>query len=172
MDRKQGQGRNQAGKYANSLMTNDIHKSAKTIALLRKMTGAGVMECKKALETAKGDFDKAIAIIHERGLAKAESKSERKTGAGLLETYIHNERVGVLLELRTETDFVARSETFRDLAHELAMQIAAMDPATAEELLKEPYIKDESRTVEDMVKSTIAKVGENIKVERFCRYAV
>lgn len=146
-------------------MKNDIQK-------LRELTGAGVMECKKALEAAKNDFEKAVQIIHERGLAKAETKSERKTGAGLLETYIHNERVGVILELRTETDFVARSEPFRELAHELAMQIAAMNPATPEELLKEPYIKDESQTVSEVVKSVIAKVGENIKVERFCRYAV
>ncbi|KKU90802.1 MAG: Elongation factor Ts [Candidatus Jorgensenbacteria bacterium GW2011_GWA1_48_11] len=146
-------------------MVNSIQK-------LREATGAGVMECKKALEQAKGDFDRAITIIHERGIMKAESKRERKTGAGLLETYIHNERVGVLLELRAETDFVVRSEPFRELAHELAMQIAAMNPENVEELLKGAYIKDESLKMGDFVKRTIAKVGENIVVERFCRYEV
>lgn len=142
---------------------NDIQK-------LREATGAGVMECKRALEESGGDFDRAIQIIHERGLIKAQSKAERKTGAGILESYIHNERVGVLLELRCETDFVARSEPFKELAHELAMQIAAMNPKTTEELLEQPYIKDESLKVSDLIKRVIAKVGENMKPERFCRY--
>ena len=137
---------------------------------LRELTGAGVMECKRALEKANGDFARAVEFIHEAGLLKAESKKERKTGAGLLHSYVHNERVGVLLELRAETDFVARSEPFRELARELAMQIAAMSPADAEELLKQPFIKNESLTVADMVKGITAKVGENIKVEKFCRY--
>ena len=137
---------------------------------LRELTGAGVMECKRALEKANVDFARAVEFIHEAGLLKAESKKERKTGAGLLHSYVHNERVGVLLELRAETDFVARSEPFRELARELAMQIAAMSPADAEELLKQPFIKNESLTVADMVKGITAKVGENIKVEKFCRY--
>ncbi len=142
---------------------NDIIK-------LRKATGAGVMECKRALEEAGGDFEKAVQIIKERGIVIAEKKGDRKTGAGILESYIHNDRVGVLLELRSETDFVARSEPFRKLAHELAMQIAAMNPKDIEDLLRQPYIKDESVKVEKLVKQTIAEVGENIKVERFCRY--
>ena len=137
---------------------------------LREATGAGVMECKRALEESGGNFDRAIGIIHERGLIKAQSKAERKTGAGIIESYVHNERVGVLLELRCETDFVARTEPFRDLAHELAMQIAAMNPKTAEELLEQPYIKDESIKVSNLIKRVIAKVGENTRVERFCRY--
>jgi elongation factor Ts len=137
---------------------------------LREITGAGVMECKRALEKAKGDFDKAVEFIHEAGLLKAESKKERKTGAGLLHSYIHNERVGVILEVRAETDFVVRSEPFKKLAHDLVMQIAAMNPAGVPELLKQPFIKDESKTIADMVKSVTAKVGENIKIEKFCRY--
>jgi elongation factor Ts len=144
--------------------------TAQDIQKLREMTGAGVMDCKRALEEAGGNFDQAVKIIHERGLIKAESKSERKTGAGLLESYIHNERVGVLLELRCETDFVARSEPFRKLAHELAMQIAAMDPKDIPALLDQPYIKDESTKVGDIIKRVVAQTGENIKVERFCRY--
>lgn len=142
------------------------------IQKLREITGAGVMECKRALQEANGDFDKAISIIHEEGLVRAEKKKERTTGAGVLESYVHNERVGVLLELRCETDFVGRSKEFRELAHNLAMQIAAMDPADVEDLLKQMYIKDETLTVEDLIKRVIAKLGENIKVERFCRYEV
>jgi len=142
------------------------------IQKLREITGAGVMECKKALQEANGDFDKAILIIHEQGLIKAEKKKERTTGAGVLESYVHNERVGVLFELRCETDFVGRSKEFRELAHDLAMQIAAMDPADVEDLLKQMYIKDETLTVEDLIKRVIAKLGENIRVERFCRYEI
>jgi len=142
------------------------------IQKLRELTGAGVMECKKALQKADGDFDKAISIIHEEGLVRAEKKKERATGAGILESYLHNERVGVLLELHCETDFVGRSKEFKELAHDLAMQIAAMDPINIEDLLKQMYIKDETLTVEDLIKRTIAKLGENIRVERFCRYEI
>lgn len=130
------------------------------------------MDCKRALLDAKGNFDDAVRLIHERGLVKAEKKEGRTTGAGLVESYIHNERVGVLLALRAETDFVVRSAPFKTLAHELAMQIAAMNPENLDELLAQPYIKDESITVGDFVKRTIAQVGENIKVERFVRYEV
>jgi elongation factor Ts len=146
-------------------MTEKIQK-------LREMTGAGVMECKRAMDEAGDDFDKAIAIIREKGLAKAEKKSERTTGAGFLESYIHNGRVGVLLELRCETDFVARSEEFQKLAHELAMHIAAMNPENVDELLKQAYIKDESTNIESLVKGVIAKFGENMRIERFCRYSL
>ncbi|MEK7630262.1 MAG: translation elongation factor Ts [Patescibacteria group bacterium] len=139
---------------------------------LREVTGAGVMECKKALEDAKGDFDLAIKLIGERGLVKAERKQGRSTGAGLLESYVHNGRVGVLLELRSETDFVARSEPFRNLAHELVMQIAAMGPENVPALLESFYVKDESVKVDDLVKQLMAKVGENIRVEKFCRYEI
>lgn len=141
-----------------------------TIRKLRDITGAGIMDCKRALDEANGDLEKAAAIIREKGILKAEKKSERKTGAGLLESYIHLNRVGVLLELRAETDFAVRSEPFRALAHELALQIAALNPQNIEELLAQPYIKDESATIGDLVKQTVAKVGENIKIERFCRY--
>jgi len=151
--------------FEKTYMLNDIQK-------LRELTGAGIMECKKALEKAGGDFDKAISIIHEQGLVKAEKKKERTTGAAVLESYIHNERVGVLLELRCETDFVARSKDFKELAHNLAMQIAAMDPKDVDDLLKQTYIKDEMLTVEDLIKQSIVKFGENIKIERFCRYEI
>ena len=130
------------------------------------------MECKKSLEEAGGDFEKAITIINERGLAKAEKKSERTTGAGVLESYIHNERAGVMLELHCETDFVAKNPVFKELARDLSMQIVAMNPASIEDLLQQAYIKDESLTVENFIKQTIAKFGENIRVERFCRYEI
>ncbi|MDI6820623.1 MAG: translation elongation factor Ts [Patescibacteria group bacterium] len=144
-------------------MIDDIQK-------LREVTGAGVMDCRRALEESKGNFDDAIRLINEKGLIKAEKKSGRKTSAGMIESYVHNDRVGVLLELKCETDFVQRSEPFRNLAHELAMQIAAMNPVDVEALHAQPYIKDDSITVEEFVKRTVAKVGENIVISRFCRY--
>lgn len=137
---------------------------------LREMTGAGVMDAKRALVEAEGDFDKAIRIINEKGLIKAEKKATRATGAGYLESFIHNGRVGVLMDIRCETDFVAHSDPFKELAHNLVMHIAAMNPQSIEELLRQPFIKDESKNMEELIKNTIAKVGENIKVERFCRY--
>lgn len=144
-------------------MTNNIQE-------LRKLTGAGVMECKRALEEARGDFDAAKRIIFERGLAKAEKRTERKTGAGLLEVYLHNGRIGVMLEIRCETDFVARGDLFRALAHELAMHISAMNPSCVDELLAQAYIRDEVLSVGQVIKNAIAKTGENIRVERFARY--
>lgn len=144
----------------------------KDISKLREMTGAGVMECKKALRESGGDLDKAVKLIHEQGLAKVEKRVGREAGAGLIESYIHNERIGVLVDVRAETDFVVRSEPFRKLAHELAMQIAAMAPADVDELLKQPYIKDESKTMGDLVKEVIAKVGENVKINKFSRMEV
>lgn len=146
-------------------MVEDVQK-------LREVTGAGVMDCKRALEEAKGDFDSAVKIIHEKGISKVEKRAGRATGAGLVQTYTHNERIGVLLELRSETDFVARSEPFRKLAHDLTMQIAAMAPQNVEELLAQPFIKDQSLTVNDMVNRLIAQVGENVKVASFYRVEV
>ncbi|BCX16229.1 MAG: hypothetical protein KatS3mg098_458 [Candidatus Parcubacteria bacterium] len=148
-----------------SISTSDISK-------LREETGAGVMECKKALEEAEGDFQKAKEIIFQRGSVLATKRAERKTGAGVLSSYIHNERIGVLVEVRCETDFVAKNEVFRQLARELAMQIASMNPENVEELLSQPYIKDESLKVSDLINQVIAKTGENIRVERFCRFEI
>ena len=144
--------------------------AATDIQKLREVTGAGVMECQKAFKDAAGDFDKAVQIINERGLIKAEKKADRTTGAGILESYIHNNRVGVLLELRCETDFVVRSEPFRELAKNLTMQIAAMNPADIDALLKQPYVRDDKMTIEQLVKGVIAKTGENIQIAKFCRY--
>src|SRR5579872_3184665 len=130
--------------------------SAEAVQRLREMTGAGVMDCRKALIEAGGDVDAAKKIIGEKGLAKVEKRAGRETGAGLAYSYIHAERIGVLLEVRAETDFVVRSDPFRKLVHELAMQIAATGPANVDELLASPYIKDESKTVKDIVNAVIA----------------
>lgn len=142
------------------------------IQKIREITGAGVMECKKALEDAGGDFDKAISLIQERGLIRAEKKGERATGAGVLHAYTHNGRVGVMLDLRCETDFVARTEIFKELAHDLVMHIAAMDPKDINEFMLQNYVKDESITIEALIKQVIAKSGENVRIERFCRYEI
>lgn len=142
------------------------------IAKLRELTGAGVVECKKALDEAEGDFDRAKDILFERGIARAEKKGDRATGAGLLQTYSHNGRVSVMVELRCETDFVARNEKFQDMAHGIAMHIAAMAPETVEELYAQQFVKDPSMTVEELVKSMIGTIGENIKVEKFARFEI
>jgi len=136
----------------NIAMTDDVKK-------LREETGAGVMECKRAVDEAQGNIEEAKKIIYARGLTKAEKKQERATGAGTISAYIHNERIGVLLLLRCETDFVSRGEHFKKTAHEIAMHIAAMAPESVEALLMQPFIRDESKTVEDLVKTLIAQVG-------------
>ena len=143
---------------------------ATDIEKLRLASGAGVMDCKRALQDAQGDFDKALSIIQERGLVKAEKRAGRATGAGVIESYIHNNRVGVLLIIRSETDFVARSEPFKQLAHDLVMQIAAINPENIDALLASNFIKDENMTIQNLVKSVIARVGENIQIEKFIRY--
>jgi elongation factor Ts len=143
--------------------------TAEMVQKLRDITSAGVMDCRKALIEANGDIDAAVKIIHEKGLTKVEKRSDRETGAGLVQSYVHNDRIGVLLHLSAETDFVVRSEPFKTLAHDLAMHIAAAAPKTVDELLAQPYIKDESRTVKDVVGEVIAKVGENVTVGEFYR---
>jgi elongation factor Ts len=151
-------------------MAKDV--SAEAVQKLRELTSAGVMDCRKALLEANGDVDLAVKIIREKGLAKVEKRAGRETGAGLVHSYVHNDRIGVMLEVRAETDFVVRSEPFQKLAHELAMQISAMDPKSLDELLTQPYIKDESKTVKDVVNEVIAKVGENVTVNQFYRIEV
>jgi elongation factor Ts len=143
--------------------------TAETVQKLREITSAGVMDCRKALIETNGDIDAAVKLIHEKGLAKMEKRADRATGAGLVQSYVHNERIGVLLHLSAETDFVVRSEPFKALAHDLAMHIAAAAPKDVDELLAQPYIKDESRTVKDVVGEVIAKVGENVAITEFSR---
>jgi elongation factor Ts len=138
---------------------------------LRIETMAGIADCRTALDDAGGDYEKAKKLLTERGLEKASKKSDRKTTEGYIESYTHSTgKVGVLVEIRCETDFVAENEEFRKLAHEIALQISAMEPENVKALLAMPYIRDASITMESLVKHTIAKIGENITIARFIRY--
>ena len=142
------------------------------IKKLREETGAGIADCREALQESDGDMQKAKEFLKQKGLDKAGSKSEREVKAGVVEAYTHGGRVGVLVEVLCETDFVAKTDDFKTLAHELALQIASMNPENSEELLKQDYIREPSQKVEDLVKSAIAKLGENIQVGKFSRIAL
>ncbi len=161
--------------------------SVELIKQLREQCGAGIMECRNALLETEGDVEKALDALKEKGLLKAEKKAERVTTQGLVEAYVHGGRIGALLELNCESDFVARTDEFKELAHELAMQVAAMapkyiaademPPEDAEEtdphaacLLEQPYIRDPGKLVRELIVEVIAKVGENIRVGRFARF--
>ena len=192
--------------------------STEQIKELRDATGVGILDCRKALEQADGDYEKAVDILREKGLAKAAKRADREASEGVLELYSHGDgRVGVMVEVNSETDFVARSEPFRKFAHEVALQIAAAAPLfikpedipadvmererqiartrTLEEgkpenvvdrivegrlekykdevcLLRQPYIRDESLTIEKLLHQNIAAIGENIVIRRFVRWEV
>lgn len=191
--------------------------SAQLIKELREKTGAGMMDCKKVLVETDGDIDKAIDLLREKGLASAEKKASRIASEGLVASYIHSGRIGVLVEVNSETDFVAKTDEFKDFVKDIAMQVAASNPEylceedvpqeaidkekevliqqalnegkpqnIAEKmvegrmhkfyervcLLDQPFIKDPSITVNDLLKNKIAKIGENIKIRRFVRYEV
>ncbi len=147
--------------------------TSEQIKQLREKTGVSVMACKNALEEASGDFEKALLLLRERGLRVAEAKSERATKAGIIESYIHqNKQIGVLLELRSETDFVSKHEDFQALAHNIAMHIAANGSADTGELLNQSYIKNPDITVSDYIKEFIQKFGENIEIGRFERFNI
>ena len=138
---------------------------------LREETGAGVMDCKRALDEAKGDFEKAKSLIKERGLAKAKEKADREAKEGVVEAYVHaGGRIGAMVELSSETDFVARNADFKGLAREIAMQVAAMDPTDVDQLLGQPYIRDASKTIGELVTGIAATTGENVRVKRFKRF--
>ncbi len=141
------------------------------IKKLREKTAAGIMDCRRALEEAKGDEKKAEALLKKWGVEKAEKKADRQTRAGIIDSYIHaGGKVGVLLELNCETDFVARTTDFKNLSHELCLQIASMDPKDVKSLLKQEYIRDQSVTIENLIKQVIGKLGENITIARFTRF--
>ncbi|MGB5926329.1 MAG: elongation factor Ts [Dehalococcoidia bacterium] len=153
---------------------------------LRNRTNVGIADCNKALLEVGGDIEKAIEFLKERGAAIAEKKKDAAVTEGVIEAYVHHTKhIGALVELNCETDFVARTAEFKELAHDLAMQVAATSPQflTGEEmppkeetdpqvacLLTQPFIKDPTRTVQEIMAETIAKVGENIKVRRFARF--
>lgn len=160
--------------------------TADDVKRLRAETGAGVMDSKRALEEADGDFEGARRLLRERGVAAAAKRSDRSTGQGLVEAYIHGDgRIGALVEVNCETDFVARTEGFRQLARDIAMQVAAMNPLGLTEedvpedaagdraqhaLLTQPFIKDGSRTIGQLVQEAIAQTGENVRVAHFARF--
>lgn len=192
--------------------------TAQMVKELRELTGAGPLDCKKALEQFDGNMDKAVEFLREKGLAKAAKKAGRATNEGIVHAYIHhNNRVGVLLELNCETDFVAKTEQFRALANDIALQIANLGaqyvkrediPAAVVEaerelqrrraleegkpesvvdkivdgrmskfyedlvLLEQPFIKDDSVTINDLITRAIAELGENVTVRRFARFVV
>jgi len=144
-----------------------------SVQKLREQTDAGVLDCQQALKLAGGDFKKAVQILKKRGVKLAQKKAERKTGEGLIEVYVHpGGRIASMLELGCETDFVARNATFKKLAHELAMQVASMNPSTIKVLLKQEYIREPEKKIQDLINESIAKFGENIKVKRFVRYKI
>lgn len=144
------------------------------IKKLREETGAGVMDAKRALEEAKGDMKKAQAWIAKKGLDRAEKKSaEREAGEGIVYAYIHHDKKsGALIELGCETDFVARTDDFVNLAKELAMQVTSAQPESIEAFLAQDYIRDSSLTIEQLIKSVSGKVGEKVELKRFVRYRV
>ena len=159
--------------------TSDIKK-------LREETGAGVMDAKRALEEASGDFAQAKELIRQQGIASAAKRADRATSEGVVEAYIHGGgRIGALVEVQCETDFVARTDTFKQLARDVAMQVAAMNPlaltpedvpadapGNAEDhaLLKQAFIRDSSQTIEDLVQAAVGQTGENIQIGRFARF--
>jgi len=161
-----------------------LQVTAEQVKTLRERTGAGIMDCRRALVDSDGDLGRAEKLLAERGIERAEKKAGREARQGLIEAYIHaGGRVAALVELNCETDFVARNPQFRELAHEIAMQVAAMNPTrvgtepdgeSAPEgdvaLLDQSYIRDSSKTMRDLLKQGIAGFGENIVIRRFARY--
>lgn len=162
--------------------------SIEAVRELRERTGMGILECKRALGEAGGDLEKAVAILKERGVSVAATRAQRQASQGVVGAYIHSDgRIGAMVELNCETDFVARTEVFKALAHDLAMQIAATAPRylSPEEmppgaegdpkevcLLFQPFIKDDGRTVQEVINEAVAQTGENIRVGRFVRFAL
>jgi len=165
-----------------------VQVSTDSIRLLRERTGAGIMDSKKALEASDGDIDKAEEALRAKGMAKAATKADRATAEGIIESYIHaGNRIGAMVELNCETDFVGRTPEFKELAHNVAMQVAAMSPIYLTEedipqdekrspeeicLLQQAFIKDSSKTIDDLVLEVRAKVGENIRIGRFQRFGL
>lgn len=137
------------------------------IKRIREETGAGVMEIKKALDEANNDLEKTKKILRNQGAAQAKKRADRTVLEGLIEPYSHDGKIAVLVEVNCETDFVARSDDFKEFAHDLALQIAAMKPKNIEDLLSQEFVKDTSLTINDLYNELTAKMGEKISVSRF-----
>ncbi|MEG0145968.1 MAG: translation elongation factor Ts, partial [Clostridia bacterium] len=147
--------------------------SAKIVMELRGITGAGMMDCKKALKEVEGDMEKAIDFLREKGLAAAAKKQSRIAAEGLVSSYLCTKcGVGALVEINCETDFVAKTDEFKDLAGVIAHQIVKGDPENVEALLAQKLFNDETMTVSDLINTKVAKIGEKIDIRRFARYAV
>jgi elongation factor Ts len=160
--------------------------SAQDVARLREETSAGMLDCKKALEENEGDFEKAKEQLKTKGFAAAAKRAERETAEGMIASYIHhNSRYGSMVEVNCESDFVARTDAFQELAQQLALHIAAAGPLYLSQedmpagsqdapkdvvLLLQPYVKDESKTIQDLVTETSARTGENVRIRRFARF--
>lgn len=143
------------------------------IKKLRDQTGLGISDCKKALTEASGDYKKALEVLKKRAGEIAAKKGDRAVGEGIIESYIHhNNKIGVLLELACETDFVAKNEEFKKLAHEIALQIAAGEYGDCKTLLESDFFKDTSVKIVDLIKEAAAKFGENIELKRFVKFTV
>ncbi len=146
--------------------------SIEEIKKLRDMTGISISECRKALEKAGGDFERAKEVLKEMGKGFVKKRGERETNSGIIEAYIHSgKKIGVMVELLCESDFVARSEDFQKLAHELCLQIAAINPDEFP-LMEQNWIKDESKSVKELFDEYIAKFGENIVLKKFARFEI
>jgi len=140
---------------------------------LRQQTGVSFTLCKKALEQSNDDIDKAKKILTKWGVEISLAKIQKATNEGSLFSYLHhNKKIGALLELLCETDFVAKNTDFQKLGQQLVMQIASMNPKNVKELLGQTYIKDLSKTIDNLIKEYILKIGENIKIGRFVRYEI
>ena len=162
--------------------------SVDQIKVLREQTGAGIMDCRKALEDTEGDVEKAAELLRQRGMVKAQRRAGQETGEGMVEAYIHSgSRIGALVEINCQTDFVAKTSEFKELAHGLAMQVAAMAPEYIDRsemkeddgrdpeqvcLLQQPFIKDPTKVIQDLISELIVRVGENIRVRRFSYFAL
>ncbi|GIK83506.1 MAG: elongation factor Ts [Patescibacteria group bacterium] len=147
--------------------------TAQDVKRLREETGAGMLDCKKALDEANGNFEEAKEVVRQRGLALAEKKSDRETNEGYIACYVHaTNKVAAMVEILCETDFVARNDEFQAMARDVALHVVAMNSETVEALLAEPFVKDPSKTVEELVKGVSGKIGEKFVVNRFVRYEV
>jgi len=147
--------------------------TAQDVKKLREDTGAGMMDCKKALDKADGNFEEAKELVRQRGLAIADKKADRETNEGYIASYVHaNNKVAALVEILCETDFVAKNDEFQSMAKDVAMHVVAMNPENVEGLLADQFVKNPDMTVEELVKGVSGKIGEKFVVNRFVRYEV
>jgi len=144
----------------------------KDVKRLRELTGVGITDANAALVETNGDFDKALAAMRKKGLTKADKRSEREARAGLIGSYVHDGRIGVLVEVNCETEFVAKTDEFKELVKDLCLHIAASEPENVKILLGQPFVKNPEITVGEYIKEHVAKLGENIIIRRFSRMAL